>query len=439
VIQPLFPKDESDEEESKKDGGYLVSKQTGKRIEPFAKELKLPEPHRDPSTASAVELIRNKVEAAYAREPSTKQELSTVDTPDQTAIPLSKHQRFMQELSMSGKPLAQIHTEWHNYYAGLPDHEKHEIWHEFYEANAHNMATAYGGHLPHMPNTAAAHDSHNRAFVSRTERHLPETPHRERRSVTAIKRRLTKQVTTSSEHQERTKQRWHSLFFGFGIGFFVIIVSLFGFFNEVIIAPLIQPSRHVSSTPLIITSNDVAPTTTPEVIIPKINVEIPVIYDATINESTIEDNLEQGTIHYASTSTPGEQGNVAIFGHSSNNILNPGEYKFAFVLLHTLVPGDIFYLTYNNTIYTYSVFDKQIVPPNDVAVLNNVPGKVATATLITCDPPGTSDNRLVVWGQQISPDPSTAVPAPSKSNTTVTPTQLANDGPSLWSRLWNWL
>jgi sortase A len=230
------------------------------------------------------------------------------------------------------------------------------------------------------------------------------------------------------------------LAFGFGVGALVLFIFLFSFFNQVFIAPLIQPSRNQQNTPIILSTDDIAPSSTPEVIIPKINIEIPVVYsDTSISDAAVETSLQDGVLHYPTTVVPGQQGNAAFFGHSSNNIFNPGKYKFAFVLLHTLVPGDVFYLTYNGTVYAYQVYNREIVSPADVSVLNNVPGKTATATLITCDPPGTSINRLVVWGVQISPDPSTdSVPAQTL-NPAQMPTQLANDGPSLWGRFTHWV
>jgi LPXTG-site transpeptidase (sortase) family protein len=132
---------------------------------------------------------------------------------------------------------------------------------------------------------------------------------------------------------------------------------------------------------------------------------------------------------------PGQDGNAAFFGHSSNNIFNPGKYKFAFVLLHELVNGDTFYLTYSGQVYIYQVVSHQIVSPNDVAVLGSVSGQTATATLITCDPPGTSINRLVVVGKQISPDPNSNTAA--TAHIIAQPAELASNGPSLWSRLWH--
>jgi len=224
--------------------------------------------------------------------------------------------------------------------------------------------------------------------------------------------------------------------FGIGLAALVVLVFLFGFFNEVVIAPFIQPSGHASATPIILSQDSLAPNSTPEVIIPKINAQLPTIYGTSVNEDDVENSLEDGVVHYASTSVPGQQGNAAFFGHSSNNIFNKGKYKFAFVLLHELVPGDIFYLTYNGKVYTYRVFQKQVVEPTDTWVLNPVAGKTATATLITCDPPGTSLHRLVVWGEQIDPDPSAAAAAPT--TTAQQPAQLASNGPTLWSRFWHW-
>ena len=97
---------------------------------------------------------------------------------------------------------------------------------------------------------------------------------------------------------------------------------------------------------------------------------------------------------------------ICMFIDSSNNIFNKGKYKFAFVLLHELVPGDTFYITKDGKVYAYEVFNKMVVEPGAVEVLNPVEGHQAIATLITCDPPGTSLKRLVIQGDQVSPSPS---------------------------------
>ncbi len=138
--------------------------------------------------------------------------------------------------------------------------------------------------------------------------------------------------------------------------------------------------------------------------IPKINVQAPVQYINTNDENAIETALESGVIHYSTTSLPGQNGNVALFGHSSNDWWQPGNYKFVFVLLDKLSPGDLVYLDYNSVRYTYQVTASQVVQPTDMAVL--APTSTPTLSLITCTPPGTSLERLVVTAKQISPDPS---------------------------------
>ncbi|HXR49684.1 MAG TPA: class E sortase, partial [Verrucomicrobiae bacterium] len=256
---------------------------------------------------------------------------------------------------------------------------------------------------------------------------------RDVRTKTEVQAVIRDKVSAGGKLQ--AKHHLQSLLFGLSMGLIAVVIFLFGFFNEVIIAPFIQPSRATAATPLIISTDSVAPTATPEVIIPKINVEIPVNYTETsTDENTIENDLQDGVVHYPTTVMPGQQGNTAFFGHSSNNIFNKGKYKFAFVLLHTLVNGDTFYLTYNGKVYVYKVISRTIVDPSDVGVLGPVPGQTATATLITCDPPGTSLHRLIVVGQQISPDPAsdtagTATASSSSSGTTTLP----GNGPTAWT------
>lgn len=464
LVNPLLdPNDEDKKHEpDHKDTGYVYAHRKGKTIQPLSADLPATtytpiQPYPSVTDASldasdnqpAIELIRRKVAAVYSTEPDVKEELQ------EAAMPLrqpSKHQQFMHELSTSGKSLAQIQTEWHLYYTHLPDDEKHEVWREFYETNTRKPSTytqfvtqqpaqsAAAAPPPKMPglDTKPAEPAKPKAVV---HEHLPDPKHaakRDRRTRGHIKKHILKQVNVSAETQVKAKQHFQSLLFGLGTGSLVLLIFLFGFFNEMFIAPFIQPSRHVSATPIIVSADSVAPSETPEVIIPKINVQIPVVYDeSSIAEEHVQRALERGVFHYPTTVTPGQKGNVAIFGHSSNNIFNKGKYKFAFVLLHELVPGDIFYLTFDKKVYSYRVYDKKIVPPNQVSVLEGSADKPAVATLITCDPPGTSTNRLVVWGEQISPDPAQAT-APSNSIPDATsPNNLPSEGPTLWKRLWN--
>ncbi len=358
---------------------------------------------------AAANLARQRVAAIHKNAPSASEEALDVEELS-GEIKRSRHQEYMHQLTISGKSLPEIQAAWHEYYAGLPDAEKHQVWSEYYGTHQQAQTVIAGTH-----------------FATK------ETDQVKTNDLSSIhKHNSVKTQKTTPKKRLKPKQHFQSLLFGLAAGSVVLIIFLFSFFNERFIAPFIQPSRNVTNTPLIVSGDQVGKN--PEVIVPKINVQIPVIYGAKTDEVSIQKALESGVVHYTNTALPGSNGNVAIVGHSSNNILNKGNYKFAFVLLSKMDIGDTFYLQKDGVRYTYEVYDKKIVKPSEVSVLGSQ-DKPATATLITCDPPGTSTNRLVVVGKQISPDPagnqsSTVSDAPA-------PTTIPSNSPSLWSRITN--
>jgi LPXTG-site transpeptidase (sortase) family protein len=420
----------------------------------------------DPSKSNdpAVNLIRDKVARAYAHEPEATEEMEQVAK----ERVLSKHQLYMQELTASGKSLAEIQTAWHHYYTKLSNVEKHEVWQEFYAANTHTPYQKLfqkGTTLPEK--TPAGHEepptnsgvllpaptatvvvsevayqtSHERSTTSeRAKKAIGKkagnTKLGKKVSNSEATQRLSRQIKdkVSAGGKLETKHHIQSLLFGLGMGTIVLLVLLFSFFNEFIIAPFIQPSRKATAAPVIVSNVSTTAAAQPTIIIPKINIQIPVDFTTTsTTEAVIQESLEEGIVHYPNTAFPGQNGNGAYFGHSSSNIFNNGKYKFAFVLLHQLTTGDVFYITHQGKVYAYQVFAKEIVPPTKVSVLNDTKGKQATAALITCDPPGLSTNRLVVWGEQISPSPATnTAPTP---RTDEAPTEISSNGPTLWTRM----
>lgn len=395
------------------------SASTKKVVQPLSQD------HTNDGPNHAADLIRQKISSLYTEEPDAKQEQIEAEAAKSHR---SKHQDFMHKLSTSGKSLAEIQTEWHNYYVGLPDKEKHQVWQEFYAANErtnppeHHKTTQHiqPPTLPHKPS------------------YKPERTGSDSRSVSDIKKQLLGKV----QSRPTTKRGGHfkSMLFGLSFGGIVVLIMLFGFFNERIVAPFITPSKSVSNTPIIIDQNTTAAGPEPKIIIPKINVEIPVVFtEPSIAESAVQRALENGVLHYATTPNPGEQGNGVIFGHSSNNILNKGKYKFAFVLLNRLENGDLFMVQKDGKRYVYKVFDKKVVKPTELSVLGSA-GKPATFSLITCDPPGTAINRLVVVGEQITPDPAANVASTAAQDPTAsTPAELPSNAPSLWQRITNWI
>lgn len=405
-----------------------------KHQDQFDASLKLPvEPDSDDKKTEdknpAADLIRKKVEAAYRDEPETEDEIDEAE--ETPKAKRSKHQEFIYNLTSSGRPLHEINQAWHEYYAGLSDSEKHEVWQEFYSAHAraaHHPSLTHEEPKPEPVKTIARRKA-TRAAKTPAKKVQKPRPGPAPRRLQTVKRAATQ---TSP---------FHSLLFGLGIGSITILVFLFGFFNERIIAPFIQPSRNVTNIPIITTgSNSHIASAAPEIIIPKINVEVPVVYGVTsTDDSMVQKALEVGVVHYADTAMPGQDGNLVIVGHSAGNIFNPGQYKYVFSLLHRLDDGDVFYLQKDSRRYTYQIYKKEIVKPTAVEVLATQPEAPATATLITCDPPGVSANRLVVVGRQIDPDPSSNLAASNTSTVATAKTAiLPSDSQTLWSRLVHW-
>jgi sortase A len=176
-----------------------------------------------------------------------------------------------------------------------------------------------------------------------------------------------------------------------------------------------------------------------EIIIPKIGVTAPLVFINTTNEPDVLIALRDGVVHYYGTAMPGENGNAAFFGHSSNDWWESGNYKFVFVLLEKLSVGDVYEIHYNSRKYVYQVTQTKVVQPNDLSVLNQT--SEPTSTLITCTPPGTSWQRFVVTGKQISPVVEKPAQTETIKNNATAPSQntskqtLPSAAPSIWQQI----
>ncbi len=145
-------------------------------------------------------------------------------------------------------------------------------------------------------------------------------------------------------------------------------------------------------------------------IIPKIEVDAPIVWIESEDEEEIQSYLQNGVGHYPGTSFPGEVGNCVITGHSSNYWWDAGEYNYVFALLDNLVVGDQVIIYYKQKKYIYEVSEIKKVSPENIEVLE--PTSEPSLTLITCWPPGTNWRRLIVRAKQIQPDPSGNITPP---------------------------
>lgn len=174
-----------------------------------------------------------------------------------------------------------------------------------------------------------------------------------------------------------------------------------------------------------------------KMIIPKINVDAPIVMNVGPTNAEQLDAMANGIAHVrypGASSEPGQVGNSVFSGHSSSDWTDTGAYKFIFVQLERLAIDDVVYINYESKRYSYKVYDIKVVEPTDTAALNYT-GDDPVITLITCTPLGTADKRLLVFAKQISPDPAKATkPAASQEVTDPAP-ELTGTAPTLLERL----
>ena len=224
----------------------------------------------------------------------------------------------------------------------------------------------------------------------------------------------------------------------------VIIVFAFLQYNRVLFAAVeayITPGNMDPSTLIVDPSAQVQVGPEPRLIIPKINVDVPIVWDAVASsQSSLDNAMNHGVAWFnipGANARPGEVGNFVLSGHSSNDWLDGGDYKFVFARLEQLTDGDVIYVNYNSVRYTYNIVRRKVVQPTDVKALVD-PTTKPVITLITCVPLGTANNRLLVFAEQVSPDPKSAAASSSQPSTTTAPsaaTTMPSNSPTFLQRL----
>lgn len=221
----------------------------------------------------------------------------------------------------------------------------------------------------------------------------------------------------------------------------VMFVFLFLQYNRIIFANVeayIVPGT-LDPESLIVSPSNTTVGTDPKLIIPKIAVDVPIVWDANASsQDSLNAAMDRGVAWFnipGANAKPGEIGNFVVSGHSSNDWLDGGDYKFIFARLEQLQKGDNVYVNYNGTRYTYVVTTSQVVKPTNVSALQTNAAK-PTMTLVTCVPLGTALNRLLVTAEQVDPDPTTATKTTDNSGATEA-TKMPSNSPTFLQRIGN--
>jgi sortase A len=110
-------------------------------------------------------------------------------------------------------------------------------------------------------------------------------------------------------------------------------------------------------------------------------------------EGTTTTTLRHAAGHIEGTALPGQPGNVGISGHR-DTFFRP---------LRHIEPNDLITLTTLAGEFRYRVLSSQVVPPDDVAVLDPSPTEILT--LVTCYPfyfVGPAPSRFIVRAARIA-------------------------------------
>ena len=225
-------------------------------------------------------------------------------------------------------------------------------------------------------------------------------------------------------------------------GVAVVLVVLFLQYNRLIFAPIaayVSPGEAPASEISAVDPTVIATNVSDEevLIIPKLNVEVPIAFEVPL--SGVMSAMNSGVVHYrinGASAYPGEIGNFVITGHSAGDIYSANPYKFIFSGLERLEDGDMIYVHYNSTRYSYKVVKEEVIEPTEVSKLIYETDK-PMLTLINCTPLGTSRERLLVTAEQVSPSYEKAEVAKAVSEEAEE--ELPENEKTLFERIWAWL
>ena len=226
-------------------------------------------------------------------------------------------------------------------------------------------------------------------------------------------------------------------------GIAVTLTILFLQYNRMIFAPIAayvspgdSPAEEITAVDPTVTLTKVSAEN--RLIIPKLNVDVPLNFGISLDG--VMEAMNHGVVHYrvnGASAFPGEVGNFVVMGHSAGDIYSGNQYKFIFSGLERLEVGDIMYVHYNSTRYTYKMVSNEIIWPTEVSKLIMDTDK-PMMTLVTCWPLGTSRQRLLIHAEQISPSTEEAA-VQEEVEETVTETELPENEDTLFDRIKKWL
>lgn len=354
-----------------------------------------------------------------------RQQIDTLYGNNAVAAPQPQQPQLNSQPLTTENPYHRTHTQ-----HPLPEVDQwkayHSAWQQYYQQY-------YEQYYTHQQKKASASYFTNATSVEQPHvQQEPEIMNRDE-ALYDLRQKLLGKVQKSATNIRKSRH-----FIPIAAALAVVLIFVFIQYNRVFIANVqayVSPGSLDPQNIVIDPGANVAVGPEPKLIIPKINVDVPAIYGIGPDQDSQLAAMNKGVAHFGipgANSHPGQIGNTVLSGHSSNDLFDPGDYKFIFAQLEKLAPGDTIYTHYEGKRYTYVVTKMEVVKPNEVSKLV-YPTDKPVLTLITCTPLGTALNRLLVTAEQVSPDPSAATAAPSNDQSGSS--AMPGNAPTLFERL----
>ncbi|MBC7459185.1 sortase [Candidatus Saccharibacteria bacterium] len=364
-----------------------------------------------PPQSAAANVIRSQIDDLYSGNPASTPTAAT------TAADTNPYHRTHSE-----HPAPQA-DQWKEY---------HSAWQNYYQKYYENYYIAQQKPASFVQNQAPAEQP--TTIYSNTKAETPESISNDQ-ALYELRQKLLGRVQDSARKIRKSR---HFIPIAAALG--VVLIFVFIQYNRAFIsnvAAYVSPGNIDPQNIVVDPTTDILVGPESRLIIPKINVDVPVTYDVGTDNASQMKAMEGGLAHFpiaGASSHPGEAGNTVLAGHSSNDLFDVGDYKFIFAQLEKLSVGDTIYANYQGKRYSYVVTKTEVVKPTEVNKLV-YPTTTPVMTLITCTPLGTALNRLLVTAEQVSPDPAAASAAPAGSGISSGDSPLPGNSPTFLEKL----
>lgn len=408
-----------------------------------SRPMAVPSAHRSAQNDAAADIARNQIDSIYQQDPRMTTPVQAVaqsndlsNTPEPpvkgTQSQTANHQ------STTNLQVSSQQQEAENPYARTHNEQRHSVdttaWQKYHSAWQSYYQQYYERYYTSQVSEA------KKSLEAQTAIHRGEEPTAEI-TISSDEAMYDLRAKLRSRIGERAKKVRKSRHFMPALAAVtVMLVFLFLQYNRVLFAAIdayVRPGNMDPANLIVDPNATTSVTSDPRLIIPTISVDVPIVWDAIASsQDSLNTAMDRGIAWFnipGANAKPGQMGNFVLSGHSSNDWLDKGEYKFIFAPLERMKEGDTIYVNYEGKRYTYAITRTQVVKPTDVRALQ-IGSDKPYITLITCTPLGTALNRLLVFGEQVSPDPKAAA-VTSTTQESSEPAKMPANSPTFFERI----